>query len=388
MMRIGFVSDINPYTDRKSWSGTVYKLRESIEKTGYEIVWIKFDKNLDDLYSKICLRLLSWYIRITEKQVVGTCYLGFFCRYYAKTIERQGIYKGCDCLFFAGPSGAQIALYLKKKIPYIYLADANYHLMENYYWFNLSPFFSKKAREEEEIATQKAWINIRSSEWAANGAIHDCHANTNNLYVLEFGANIDERYIEVNKPYHGGRLNLIFSGTDWERKGGQIAVDTTHILKEKGYDVILHVVGIKELPESCRNLSYVHLVGFLNKNKDEDYRAYINLWQSAHILLLPTRAECSAIVFSEAAAYGVPVFTYDTGGCGNYVINGKNGYRMNISEGAEIFANKIHSCISSNEIFQLSKGARDLYETKLSWQKWSERFKVIIESNRHALPHL
>ena len=61
---------------------------------------------------------------------------------------------------------------------------------------------------------------------------------------------------------------------------------------------------------------------------------------------------------------------------------------MNLSEGAEIFAKKIHSCISSNEISQLSMGARDIYNEKLSWQKWSEKFKVIIENNRYALPHL
>ena len=380
-MKIGFVSDFNPYTDRKSWSGTVYKIREAIEMAGHEIVWIKFDKEFNDFTTKTKVKLLSWYMKLSKKNVIGTCYLDFFCKYFAKTIEKEGLYKQCDCLFFAGPSGGQIALYLKKKIPYIYLADANYHIMENYYWFNLSEYFAKKARKEEELATQGAWINIRSSQWAADGAIRDCHANKEKVFVLEFGANIDDKDVEISEPYHSGRINILFSGTEWERKGGQVAVDATKALREKGYDAILHIIGIKQLPASCQNLDYVNHVGFLNKNNEAEYRKYLEMWHSAHILLLPTRAECAGIVFSEAAAYGVPTFTYNTGGIGNYVIDGKNGYKLNLSEGANNFAEKIVSCIESQELEQLAKGARQLYEEKLSWKSWARRFKTIIENN-------
>lgn len=387
-MRIGFVSDIDPFTDRTSWSGTVYKLRESIEQAGYEVVWIKFSKNLDDLRSKVGLRLLQWYMRLTGKNVIGTCYLGFFCRYYAKTIEQQALYTTCDCLFYAGPSGGQIALYLKHDVPYIYLADANYHLMENYYWFNLSPYFSRKARHEEELATQRAWINIRSSQWAARGAIHDCKAPADRVFVLEFGANIDEDSIKPTTPYEQGQLNVIFSGTDWQRKGGAVAVSTVELLRQSGIAAVLHIVGIRQLPPECEGKDFIRNVGFLNKNVQADYQKYVRLWQSAHLLLLPTRAECSAIVYSEAAAYGVPVFTYDTGGTGNYVVDGQNGYRLNLSKGAEEFARAIADCIAQHQLPVLARGARRLYDERLSWRRWSERFREIIETNKHALHRL
>ena len=80
-MKIGFVSDRDPYNDKKSWSGTVYKLRESIENAGHEIVWIKFDKELSDFSSKLRLKLLILYMKYTKKNVIGTCYLDFFCKY-------------------------------------------------------------------------------------------------------------------------------------------------------------------------------------------------------------------------------------------------------------------------------------------------------------------
>ena len=388
IMRIGFVSDIDPFADRTSWSGTVFKLRESIERAGYEVVWVRFDKKLNDLRSKVSLRLLNWYMKWSGKNVIGTCYLDFFCRYFAKTIEREGIYKSCDCLFFAGPSGGQIAHYLKTKVPYIYLADACYQLMENYYWFNLSPYFARKARREENLAAQQAWLNIRSSQWAAEGTVRLCKARKETMYVLEFGANIDDENITVVKPYEKGTLNMVFSGTDWIRKGGETAVLATEALRRRGYDARLFMVGIKELPKEHQGKEYITNVGFLNKNTSADYQKYISLWKQAHLLLLPTRAECSAIVFSEAAAYGVPVFTYDTGGTGNYVENGRNGFMLPLTEGPEAFAESIANSIRNGQMALLAQGARELYDERLSWKRWSERFKDIIEKNRHALPHL
>lgn len=387
-MKIGFVSDKDPYKDKKSWSGTTYKLREAIEKAGYEIIWVKYDKDLNNLISKIKTKLLTWYIQISKKKVIGACYLGFFCKYFATQIEREGIYKQCDCLFFAGPSGGQIALYLKKKIPYIYLADANYHLMEDYYWFNLSSFFAKKAKAAEELATQQAWINIRSSQWAADGAMKYCNASKENLYVLEFGANIDDKDVIQTKPYHCGKLNIIFSGTEWYRKGGEIAVETTKILRDKGYEAVINIMGIKELPTEYTGLNYINNVGFLDKNDKNDYQKYIEIWKSAHLLILPTRAECAGIVFSEAAAFGVPVFTYNTGGIGNYVLDGKNGYKIELSQGAQDYSNIIESCIVNGEMAQLSKGARELYTSSLSWDIWSKKFRTIIEKNKSTLSNI
>lgn len=387
-MKIGFVSDRDPYKDKKSWSGTTYKLREAIERAGYEIVWIKYDKEFNSLVPKIQQKLLAWYIKFSKRKIVGACYLGFFCKYFATTIEHQGLYNKCDCLFFAGPSGGQIALYLKKKIPYIYLADASYHLMENYYWFNLNSFFAKRAKEEEELATQHAWINIRSSQWAADGAVKYCNASKDNLYVLEFGANIDDKDIILTRPYHSGRLNIIFSGTEWDRKGGDIAIETTKILRSKGFDVVINIMGIKDLPTKYIGTDYIHNIGFLDKNKEDDYKKYIEIWKSSHLLILPTRAECAGIVFSEAAAFGVPVFTYNTGGIGNYVIDGKNGYKIELSQGPQDFANKIESCIANGELALLSTGARELYDETLSWNIWSKRFRTIIEENKSTLPNI
>lgn len=40
-MKIGYISTQNPYTDKKAWSGSIYKTREAIENAGLEVEWIK-----------------------------------------------------------------------------------------------------------------------------------------------------------------------------------------------------------------------------------------------------------------------------------------------------------------------------------------------------------
>lgn len=103
-------------------------------------------------------------------------------------------------------------------------------------------------------------------------------------------------------------------------------------------------------------------------------QGFLKLICNCHCLLLPTHAECAGIVFSEASAFGLPSFAYDTGGISNYVINGKNGYRLSPDSTAVDFAHTIESAINTNEFKQLHDGALSHYKEKVSWKAWSKRF--------------
>ena len=43
---IGFISMEDPFHDKVAWSGTIYKLRESIELAGFEVRWIPYGSSL------------------------------------------------------------------------------------------------------------------------------------------------------------------------------------------------------------------------------------------------------------------------------------------------------------------------------------------------------
>ena len=233
----------------------------------------------------------------------------------------------------------------------------------------------------ERKASQKAFLNLRSSQWAANSVVNDCKCDPSRSLVIEFGANMDSDDIQPITPYQSGQLRVLFSGVEWERKGGDFAIETVKLLREKGIDAVLNIVGIRELPSYCKSYDFIIDHGFLNKKDTLEYRRYIDIFKNSHIMLLPTKAECSAIVYCEAAGFGLPTYTYATGGTENYVINGLNGQTLSPSKGPNDFAADILKDIKSDNMRSLHEGALRLYLEKLSWPAWSRRFKSIIDNN-------
>ena len=333
---IGYFCPINPFVDKRAWSGTFFKIREAIEKGGFKVIWIPTTK--DGVLNKL--------MRKIRERIRGGDRLPIYSWLNSLMIERK-LLKQCDVYFF--PGGAQIAPYLSIKRPIIYYTDATWKIMLNYYYFDLNPRIILYG-DKTEMAAIQCSINIRSSNWAATSVIEHYNGDANHNYVLEFGANIDERDIKRVQPYLGGRLNVLFSGVDWKRKGGAIAIDTVEILRRNGIDAHLFFVGINmdDIPTDYQNKEFVSYIGFLDKNNKQQYSKYIEILSSSNLFILPTNAECSAIVYCEACAFGLPIYTYDTGGVSNYVINDINGYRLPLNSTAEDFSKKILSTLTCN----------------------------------------
>ena len=97
-------------------------------------------------------------------------------------------------------------------------------------------------------------------------------------------------------------------------------------------------------------------------------------------MLLPTRAECAGVVFSESSAYGIPSITTNTGGVPTYVKDGINGYALPVEAGPEVYAKKIEQLVSDQQVLQnLKLSARNYYDEKLNWDRWGQQFQQIAE---------
>ena len=371
---IGYVSEKNPFTDRKAWSGTIFKIREGIENAGYEVKWIC------SYPGKAKKFLCKGIAKLRHKHIKVNYYKGYN-KLCASSINKKDI-KGCDYLFV--PCMAGILPYLPKDIPTIFYTDTTHRLMVGYYWKKrLSDKTIKHGEECERAGISCATLNLRSSHWAADSVVRDYGYDSKKTYVIEFGANIDDHDLVPNtqKYTNGEQVNILFSGVEWKRKGGDIAVETVRVLNEQGIKAQLFIAGIRDLPQKYVGLPYINYIGFLNKNNPDEYRRYVQLWQNANLFLLPTQAECSAIVYCEASAYGVPIFTFDTGGTGDYVIDGVNGYKLPPTATAADFAACIKRNLNTVSLQTLHDGGLRLYKEKLSWQAWSRKFREIMEDN-------
>lgn len=370
---VGYVSEANPFTDKTAWSGLIYKIRESIEHAGCKVVWIKCRPH--GKLSKLCK---MWNEYLHGKSTMYEHTKANF-RLRAWSIDRQQT-EQCDLLFF--PTGAQVVNFLNSKKPVIYYSDTTFKLMCGYYWPQLTPWQYATGQQLEAGAIARSSINLRASQWAADSVVREYGFAPSHTYVLRFGANLDDADIVPITPYQGDgqQLNILFSGVDWKRKGAETAIGTVEELNNRGIPARLFIVGIRELPERFHDHPYIEFVGYLNKSNPEEYKRYVEVVSNCHLFLLPTRAECAGIVFGEASAYGMPIFTYDTGGIADYVFQGVNGYRLPMSAGPKDFADKIQSTLTREQQGVLHDGCLKVYKEMLNWGVWSREFRKILEA--------
>ena len=378
-IKVGFLSAFDIFNDRKSYSGLNYKIREAIEQAGCEVVWIKFNDVLPAV--KFIKRALFFITRRIQKKDLLISHTRTIGKIIATTVDKKQM-EQCDFIFASGGTPITVLAALKYPKPFIYLVDGTFHAMIDFYFHNLAAWNIRSGNYLETQVYKKPSIIIHSSKWASEDAINFYKADSKNCHIIEFGATLDKKdIVETETHINGETLNVLFSGVEWERKGADIAVDAVQKLNENGIKARLFLagIGIENIPENYRNNKYVEYVGFLDKNVPEQYKQYTEVIKHSHIFLLPTRAECSATVFCEAASYGLPVFTYDNGGTADYVINGVNGYRLQMTEVSDHFCQKITDCINNNELPKLKEGGLKLYRERLNWDVWSQRFKAIIE---------
>lgn len=371
--RIGYISQFNPL-DRKASSGTTFKIAEALRNSlDAEITWIRIRHNLlyriFDIFLKIINRMDVWKRSDFSHSITGA-YLESF------SLNKKAINK-CDLLF--APFSSSALYFLKTNKPIIYLSDATFNIMVDYYFKKLSTIAIRSGNQIEQRAMNRASQIILSSDWAYQSAIKDYHQPKEKVHIIEFGANIDKRDIIKCEFHYNNHLNILFLGVDWERKGGAIAVEACQWLNAQGIKSTLHIVGIRKLDENIKKLPCINYVGFLNKNDPEQYLKLTRIIKESHCLLLPTLAECSAIAFCEASANGLPIFSHITGGTRNYITDGENGYLLPIGASGIDFGRKISECLFSGELERMSLHATKIYSEKLNWETWAQKTKTVIE---------
>lgn len=372
MKKIGIVSAFDPHSDRKAHSGILYKINEAIEKAGFETVWVK--NPVPQSYRLLC-KFQTLINLLGIKKHIYLNYTKFGAKLLASTIDRTEAEK-CDYLMVL--HHFQVPAYFKTRIPIIYHSDATFELANNYYIHNLPQWNIKHGNEIEQLALNNSAFHLSSSVWRQKSLVETYHQSKDKCFVLEYGPCVEVPEASP-KGTASNPLRLFFSGVVWERKGGDIAVEAVNLLNQRGINAQLTIVGIKEKPQSCIDNPYIDFRGFLNKNDPKQYEELKSIYKSSDIFLLPTKAECSGIVFCESSVYGLPVVTYDTGGVGSYVVNGVNGYRLPEGSPAEAFSAKIEEIVRNGEIPSLSAGALKYGHETLTWANWTKWFKKHIQ---------
>lgn len=372
--KICFISDQDP-SDKKVLSGTPYSIYSKLSEN-YDVEWI----------GKVNISLFEKFI-ISTNRVFNKIFLGKRLKNGMNTLHAKIISKHTDRLledrkfdFLFAYMASSAVSYIKNKTTIITLGDATFDLLCNFYFS--SHKLSQKGLDQANNIDQRSLNNskhiIFSSNWAAQSAINFYHQPEDKISVLNFGANIED---EISPNYNipldkKTKCKLLFLGVDWERKGGKKALEILRELNKKEFNCSLTIIGCipkEEVPEN------VTVIPSLDKNKPEEAKLINEHLQNTHFLILPTIADCTPMVFSEAMAFSLPVISNNIGGISNIIQDGKNGKLFSIkSIPSEYTSYIIKTWNNKEEYLKLRENAYNRYHQDLNWQHWISEFNKII----------
>jgi hypothetical protein len=329
--------------------------------------------------------LKTQYLRLVHRITGGAFHRSYvtaiFDRVKLKKKIKRALAEECNVFLAIAASELLSAWKIPKGVKVIYLSDATYRQMLNYYFHNVSKHDVNICDNWEQNAINRADIIIYSNDWAKRGAVEYYHCPLSKINVIPFSPNMEIAYHDI-KGSAENIVNLLFVGVDWKRKGMDIVLATMEILNKRETKKIyfLTVVGFDE-PDNLK-MQNVEFMGRLNKDNPSEMNELIACYEKADLFFLPTYAECSGIVFSEAAMYGLPVVTHDTGGLSTYVKDGYNGKTLPLGSTAEEFANTIIDISDNKTLQEYSANAREYYEERLNKERWLKDFeKIVNEQN-------
>ncbi|MEM1343232.1 MAG: glycosyltransferase family 4 protein [Pseudomonadota bacterium] len=356
-----------------TWSGTPYFMAQALAPHFSDVVHLG---PIAPLFSK-----MSAAAGHLAHAVTGQTYLRHAnpFAYHVNRLSARARVRGAAPAIVFAPAGSSLIGGVPKGVSVVYCTDATFRLMVDYY-----PEFSKLSRttlrtgerlEAEAIA--RSDVLVYSSAWAARSAIEDYGADPGRVHVIPFGANLTDpphrrdlkRAADVGTGKGGAVLRLLFVGKQWQRKGGDLALAAMQSLRQRGYNARLTVLGCQ--PPLDTPVEGLDVAGFLDKSDPEQNRRFAQYFLDADLYLMPVRAECSAIAFCEAAAYGLPVISCDTGGTGTVVQAGRSGLLLPPGSDGIAYADLIERAVADPGLMvRLREGARRRYEEVLNWPAW------------------
>lgn len=302
---------------------------------------------------------------------------------YARAAQQQLAIVQPEVIF--APAASVELFHLKTRLPVIYLSDATSRLLEGYYPdFTAMPAKKKRALERfEQHAIQRADALIYPSRWAAQSAIEHYGADPAKVHVLPFGPNFDDTVPApiAKDSEHNRPLRILFVGRDWQRKGGDIAYEAVVGLRQAGIDARLIMCGCK--PETAIDPTVAEIIPMIDKQKPGGYEALCALYASADLFLLPTRAECAGVVFSEAAAFGLPIVATDTGGIPTMVENGSNGVLLPLAARAADYTQTLQDIITQpGRLAAMRAASHARFASTLNWGSFARELGCIMKKLR------
>lgn len=376
-VKIAYITETSP-DDRHAWSGTAHYVFEALKKNNHDVKALGPDK--PKFIGYLCMVLNQLSLKIFKKRFDyrhSTIYSKAFGRIFTKKLKAIEH----DIIVVCG--GTEYGAYIKTQKPIYIIVDRTIEGALNYHSIltNLWDFSKKQSINTDKKAMMESHKVFFSSQWAANHAKTFYGLPDTKSVVLPFGANMDilpsAEYVFRHKT-NTDECKLLLVGTMWKNKGADIAVNALNILLKNGIKAHLTIVGCQ--PETPINHNHITIIPFLNKNSKEGLKKLEELFLEHSFFILPTRFDCTPIVFCEASAYALPILSSNTGGVAGHVKENINGFLISYEDKGESYAKKVIELWNNKEEYhKLTLSTRALFDKELNWQVWANHFDAAIK---------
>ena len=381
-MKLAYVTtyDSTRLTGSNEWSGTGYHIAQALESQSINLNYVG---PLDDskLFKAIRKLKRHYYQFLHQKNYQKNPDPATLKNYARQVVQKLSPQK--DEIVFSAT--VDPVAYLECDRPMAFWADATFAGIANFYpqYSNLHPDVIHDWHQMERAALERCQLAIYSSDWAAKSAIEFYHADPKKVKVVPFGANIKSElnFAQIKDAIEARPSDvckLLFIGVEWLRKGGDVAYAVAKHLNESGLKTELTVVGCQ--PEIDEPLpDFVKPLGFIKKSTAAGKERLNRLILESHFLILPSIADCTPMVFSEANSLGVPCLSTNVGGIPSIIHDGENGKLFPPNDDPANYGEYIQDLFADYAQYQeLAYASFNAYESRLNWRVAGQKVKELL----------
>ena len=187
------------------------------------------------------------------------------------------------------------------------------------------------------------------------------------------GVNL-EVFPERVKSLHTGFPEILFIGSEFKRKGGEVLLHAFSIAQKRVPGAHLKLLTRDAVPRDLP-LENVEIVPYV-----WDREQVRRLYAEADIFVLPSREETWGDVLLEAAAYGVPSIGVRGGVMNEIIKDGETGFLTPLEDAEALASAMILLLENKNLRLRLGENARDYVTSFFTWDHVVDRMFSKIET--------
>lgn len=363
-LRVGFLSPWD-LADSSAWSGVLKPMQDSLQEL-VTLVPLSTAGVRHSKFDRIAARLVGTFTNkkyLWDHSVRASKIRGKFARKLIRDAQVDVV--------LAVSASIDVASLKNLGSPIVQVSDSTLLLMENFYseFTSIHPISRFQARRVSRNSVSRTSHFAMPSTWAIDSLVRDYGVSPASCTLIPFGAVISPTH--KTQRQESSKLRVILVSSNWERKNGSAAVRVIERIRNEGHQVELTVVG--KCPANLP--AWVEVRGMLSRQD------LASVYESSDVLIELSKANCSSVTLTDAAAFGIPVIATNVGGTESIVVNGETGILINAVDPI-LIEEEAHAALlkmmepAARE--RMSSASANRYRQLLNWKTWSRSINDVL----------